>query len=313
VNQDRLTEIRNNLYRLPAMEDRLRKLRARLAEAEQDRKSLLVRYEAEAMDVQKLQDESLSAALLRLFGRYEGKLDKETQEMVQAKVNLDKAAERVKELQKERDDLSIRISELREEERFYDAELARREEELKSSTPGGKSVQYQQLEEELAGLYRQLVEIDEAISAASKAKQTAMQVVEHLKSADSWATYDVWFKGGIISHAAKYGHIDDAEAEYNRLSSNLKDLRSELKDINMSIAPGFDGIDSTTRAVDFWFDNIFTDLNVRNRIRGDMEQASELAGMIQQVINRLESSKAAAKRQIESIESQKKDLLISGE
>jgi chromosome segregation ATPase len=311
VNQDRLAEIRENLYRLPAMQDRMRKLMSRLADAEQERNSLLVQYESETLDVQKLQEESLSATLLRLFGKYEGKLDKETQEMIQAKVKYDKAVERVKELQKERDDLSRRISALLDEKLLYDAELARREQEIKSNSSGEKSIRYQQLEEEQKSLYKQLVEIDEAISAANKAYMTALRVIKHLKSADNWATYDVWFKGGIISHAAKYSHIDDAEAEYNRLSSNLKDLQRELKDINMRFSPGFDGIDSTTRAIDFWFDNIFTDLNVRNRIRGDMEHASALAGMIQRVINRLESSKSAVNRQIESVEQKKKDLLIS--
>lgn len=312
MKSDKLSEIRNKLYRLPAMEERLSKILNRIADAEMERDSLLVKYEAEAMDVENLQKESLSATLLRLFGKYDSKLDKEIQEKVQAKLEYDKAVERVKELLKERDELSLSISALRDDQRFYEAELKRREDEIKRNTAGEKSTKYHQLEEDQKNLYKQLVEIDEAIKAANRAKRTALRILEHLKSADRWATYDVWFKGGIISHMAKYGHVDNAEAEYNRLSSNLKDLERELKDINVSYIPGLTGVDSTTRAIDFWLDNIFTDLNVRKRIRGDMEEMSRLTGILQKVVSRLEQSKSAVERQIESIDYEKNQILING-
>ena len=311
MGNGKLAEIRNNLYRLPGMEERMKKLLSRIAEAEKELNSLLVQYEAESLDVEHLQKDTFSATLLRLSGRYDGRLDKETRETVQAKLAYDKAVERVSELRKERDDLSRQITELRDSKRFYEAELKRREEEIRQNTTGEKSIRYQQLEEEQTRLYRQLVEIDEAIRAAEKAKQTAMRIMDHLESAENWATYDVWFKSGIISHMAKYNHLDDAEAEYNRLSSNLRDLEKELRDVRVTSVPELSGIDSTTRAIDFWFDNIFTDLNVRNRIRSDMDRASELTGILRQIIDRLKSNQAAVKRQIDSNEQQKNELLLS--
>jgi len=311
MDNQRLKEIRDNLYQLPGLEERLNRLNRRIREAENELNSLLCRYEKESMDVEQLQKESLSAALLRLVGRYDDKLDKENQEMLEAKMQYDKAAQRVKELHREREELSGRITSLRQEERLYEAELNRREEALRQNTADEKAIRFARLESEVKHLHQQLTEIDEAIASANRAKATAMRILKHLDSAESWATYDVWFKGGIISHMAKYGHIDDAEEEFNRLASNMRDLQQELKDIDMSVHYGLSGIDSTTRAVDFWFDNIFTDLNVRNRIRKDKDQASKLIGSIQGIITKLEGRKTQIRGQINSIERQIDDLVLS--
>lgn len=310
MDNEKLMDIRNSLYRLPSLEERLKKLAVRLTEAQEDVNSLRMKYEAEAYDVERLEKESLSTTVLKLFGAYEGKLNKETEEMIAAKLAFDRATDHVKQLLAERDELSSRVSALRNDKLLYEAELGKRELEVSRSVTGEKSAKYRQLEDEKKELYKQLVETDEAIRAAERAKETAKRIIKHLDSADNWATYDVWFKGGIISHMAKYSHIDDAEADFNKLSSQMRELRRELKDVNMSSLPGFSGIDSTTRAVDFWFDNIFTDLNVRSRIRNDKDQAHNMVSMIQSIIAKLDNNKRTIKGQLSSIDQQKNDLLL---
>lgn len=312
MDNEKLIEIKNDLYRLPGLEERLKKLINRIRDAENDVSSLLHKFEAESKDVDQLQKESLSSTLLRLIGRYDGKLDKEMQEMIDAKMAYDKASERVKELYLERDDLSSRISLLRQDQQLYETELDRREKEIKNNITNERSIQYNQLETDEKVLYKQLVETDEAMLAANKAKETAKRIIKSLDSAENWATYDIWFKSGIISHMAKYSHIDNAEADFNRLSSNMKDLQRELRDVNLAAIPEMTGIDSTTRAIDFWFDNIFTDLNVRNRIRNDSDQAAKMVGIIQSIITKLEGNKSNIQRQLSSIEQSKDDLIILG-
>jgi len=311
MDNQRLKEIRDVLYQLPGLKQRLNRLQGRIQDAEDELNSLLRKFEKESRDVEQLQKESLSAMLLRLLGRYDGKLDKETQEMLEAKLQYDKAAQRVKELYREREDLGSRINELSRGELLLEAELSKREENLRQNKSDEKVIQFAKLESEVKRMHQQLTEIDEAISAANTAKETIMRIIQHLDKAESWATYDVWFRGGIITHMAKYSHIDDAEEEFNKLASNLRDLKQELKDIDMSVYHGLSGIDSTTRAVDFWFDNIFTDLNVRNRIREDKEQADKLYESILGIIRKLEGAKTKARRHIDSVEEQIGSKLMS--
>ena len=311
MDKDKLREIQDELYRLPALETRMSQLNTRIADAQRELSSLQLKYEEEALDVDNLEKETLSVMLMRLIGRYEDKLDKETEEMLQAKLEYDKAAERIRELTKDREELSLRIADLRRDKNLYEKVLEKREEELRKVTTGEKAEEFNALEKEEAEAYVQITEIEEAISAATRASQTVNRIMEYLNKADNWATYDVWFKGGIITHLNKYGNIDNAEAEFNRLHSQIRDLKRELKDVKMDSSVNYTGVDSTTRAIDFWFDNIFTDLNVRDRVRSDIDQARKLSGGIQRVISTLQDKKAATNRKIESIEHQKKELLLN--
>lgn len=311
MENERLIEIRSNLEMLPVLQERMEKLCQRIYEAEDDKRSLMHKFESESMDVEQLKKESLSAALLRLIGKYEGKLNKETQEMLTAKIEYDKASDRLKELYCQRDELGSRISVLNHDRQIYEAELKKREEAIRSNTANEAYVKYRQLEDERGMLAKQLIETDEAIRAAERVKSTADNAMAHLNSAESWATYDVWTRGGLFSHMAKYDHIDNAQSDFNRLYSQMKDLQKELSDVNIIDTMGFAGVDSTTRAIDFWFDNIFTDMNVRSRIREDKEELRILFGKIESIISKLEKNKSGITRRIGEIESKKNDLIIS--
>jgi uncharacterized coiled-coil DUF342 family protein len=142
---------------------------------------------------------------------------------------------------------------------------------------------------------------------------TAKNAMDQLDDAESWATYDIWFSKGIFSHMAKYDRIDSAEEQFDRLASQITDLKNELKDINLSVDLSLSSIDSTTRAIDFWFDNIFTDMAVRDQIRDNQDQLRGIYGKIDRVIDKLESIKSDINRQIRETEKKKDDLIFSYE
>lgn len=311
MDNEKLKEIRNSLYAIPVLEERANRLRSRIREAERNSAALREKYEAESMDVERLEKESLSATFLRLIGKYEEKLEKESREKFEAKVEFDKALAQERELKLELEELTDKISSLRSEQQLFEAELKKREQSIVSGLNEEASIKYGQLEEECGMLERQTTEINEAVRAAQRAKSTAKNALNHLESAEKWATYDVWSRNGIISHVAKYDHIDKAEEDFHRLRSQLESLKKELADIDIMGTVYMDGIDSTTRAVDFWFDNIFTDLKVRDRIRNDADQVRSLLGRIDRTISILEKKKADVRRMIDDVERRKEELLIS--
>ena len=311
MDSEKLKEIRRNLSMLPLLKERAEKLNNKIKDKEQKVHSLLQKYEKESLDIERLKKDSLSATLLKFIGRYEGKFDKEFQEMLAAKIEYDKACDRVKELYREHSEIMDRISILKIEQYAYEDELKRREQMLLSRMNDKLSIRYRQLETEREMLTRQLVEMDEALRAAYRVKNTAQNAMEHLDSAENWATYDVWFKGGIFSHMAKYDHIDKAESDFNILSSQIKDLQKELADIDIVNIPEVAGIDSVTRAMDFWFDNIFTDLSVRSQIYENMEQIRALYGKIDAIILNIERNKNKINKMLSDIECKKDELIIS--
>lgn len=311
METERLMEIQERLAYLPALQERMNKLRIRIQEVEEDVRSLLRKYEQEALDVEQIKKDTLSTTILRMIGKYEGRVNKEVEEMMTAKMEYDKAAQRMQALHQERDELGSRIAGLRQEETMYERELRKREEEIQINVTSEISIRYRELEAEEKGLSRQLVEIDEAMKAARRVIATADTAIGHLSSAEGWATYDVWAKGGILSHMAKYDHIDNAQAACNRLQSQMKDLQKELSDVNLSAHVGLTGIDSTTRAVDFWFDNIFTDLKVRDKIRNDQSDLKSLVRKMEDIVGKLHKSHGEIKGKIAELERKKQELIIS--
>ena len=311
MDKQKLIDMRNSLAMLPVLQQRLQKLEQRISEAEKDMQAVLKHYNAEVVDVEQMKKDSLSNTLLKLIKRYEGKLDKETQEMLAVKMEYDKASDRVSDLQSELYQLNSRIQVLLDNKQAYEAELKQREDIIKSSITSKAYLIYRKLQEEREKLGKQLVEIDEAKVVAHLVLGTAQSALEHLQSAEGWATYDIWARGGVISHMAKYSHIDNAQADFNRLSYQVKDLEKELSDIMIFETTYNVGIDATTRMFDFWFDNIFTDLNVRDKIRADKEEVSKLIQKIKSIIAKLEEVKLEALGKLDTVENNKKELLIN--
>ena len=311
MDSESLMEIRNNIGMIPVLEEHMEKLRKATYKAEGDVKVLLRKYEAESLDVEKLKKESFSSIILKLIGKYDNKIDKETKEMIAAKIEYDKACDRINNLYIQKDELSNRIYELNRDKDTYDSEIKRREQEIIRDVASEVYAQYMQLEEERKTLAKQSIEIDEAIRAANRVKSTIDTAIGYLDSAEGWATYDVWTKGGIISHVAKYDNIDNAKETFNRLYSQIKDLEKELSDVALLGYADFSGIDGTTRAIDYWFDNIFTDLNVRSRIREDREKLKKLYNKISGIIYDLNKNEKQIDNNIKSIENRKKELIIS--
>lgn len=99
--------------------------------------------------------------------------------------------------------------------------------------------------------------------------------------------------------------------EFNQLNSHINDFKNELLDINIQGTFDALGIDSTTRTIDFWFDNIFTDLSVRDKIRSDMERLRQLCAKVNRTINKLESTKREIKKKLGETETRKNDLIMS--
>lgn len=311
MEKEKLREIFNKLNELPVLEERMRKLMNQINEAEIAAELLKNKYNSESLDVEKLLKESFSVKLLQFIGRYEGKLTKEKQEELAAKLEYDKSCARIDQLYTQRDELSVRINSLKNDQQLYKNELERRREEILRNVNNERFMRYKKLEDRISELSRQNIEIDEALKAADKTIAIAKDAEDNLSSAEGWATYDVWTKGGIFSHMAKYDRIDSAEAAFGMLEDQLKDLHKELADVNIHGSSELIYVDSTTRAIDFWFDNIFTDINVRSMIQENISKLNELYEQIDSVKRTLEQNKIDIHNELDRLEKEKDELLIA--
>jgi len=306
-----IIKLRDRVLALPALEKEMDILRKEILIAKSDVSGLLRQYEKESRDVEQIQKSSLSAFLLQITGKYEERLRKEQREEIDAKLDYDRAVTRLEDLENKRTELASQISDLLADKKAYQAELENRKRGLEDKTEGPESEEYIELERERSAIISQNTEILQALTAASRAKSTAQGALKSLKSAQGWATYDALTRGGIISHVKKYEHVDNAERAFHTLSSQLRSLQSELKDVHGLTASGFSEISSGQRAVDFWFDNIFTDLSVRKKVVNNAEEVERILRSISTVESKLNSKLKQQESALANNRKREETLLLS--
>jgi len=274
-----LLEKRDRVLTLPALENRMTLLEEEIREAEDDLSKLREQYKRENRNVERLEKESFSALLLRLVGKLETRLEETKLDEINAKLAYDRASTHIGNLMDEKLELTSRISALKAEEKTYSAELEARRIQIAKQLNEPQGIRYAELGLERNNIISQISKLGEALRVASLSASTARKIATSLDKAEGWATADI-FIGGILVHLAKYSHIDDAENNFHILSSQLRELMYELRDVPDLTIPSLNIISSTQRTIDFWFSNIFTSLSVRDKIEDNAEEISKLLNNI---------------------------------
>lgn len=254
--------------------------------------------EKEQEDVDHLEGKSLAAFFYRISGRMDEKMSKEKEEAYSAAVKY-KAA--VRELENVKKDLAWCQDELKPlsgcQQRYRQA-LAEKLHRIKS-IGGAASIEILELEEKLSGLEKQKKEIREAIDAGNQALDMTERVLKELGSAEDWGTFDV-FGGGLLSDLQKHSHLDSAQEMIEDLQERLRRFRTELSDVNMENRAELQvNIQGFLRFADYFFDNIFTDWTVLNRISESKRQVLETRTEILQILEYLRANQNAAEKQQE--------------
>ena len=305
---DDLFALQQKVAKKPLLESKLYELHTQRRQYDNQVISLRVAFRKEQEDVEKLEGRSLANYFYQVIGKLDDKLDQERKEAYAAKVKLD-AAERelagiesdIKEIQEQITDVLVA------EARYKDAlELKRRQ--LKDS---GTQVadQILSMEERIAALQAQKQEIKEAISAGYSARSTADRILSELEDADGWNTWDMFGGGGIITHMAKHSHLDEAQDLVSDLQSKLRRFKTELADIqitaNMQV-----NVDGFLRFADYFFDGLFADWAVGDKINQSMNSVSSTKSQISRTLDKLNSMEQAADRGIASLKQQLDELIV---
>ncbi|MCL2575549.1 MAG: hypothetical protein FWE33_03860 [Defluviitaleaceae bacterium] len=301
--------IRLQVLELPYLRHKAAQINARVLELHKKVDELLRAYEKEKKDVDRLVGESFSSFIFRLIGRYEDKLDKEQREEIEAKLAYDKAVSELAHYEAEHKELHGRVSTIQADEAAFKKEIERR----RKIVAQADIAKYTSIEAEYAEIVARRIEVMDASNIAKRAMDAAKIATRFFEKARGWATFDVWTRGGLLTHVAKYDNIDNAEAAFNDMSNNLSRLRNELKDIHgLKISHILDReqISSCQRAVDFWFDNIFTNLSVRGKIVNNAEIVTSAMKSIEEVQKVLDARLAELEKEYDDNRQKEKKFLI---
>jgi hypothetical protein len=305
----RLADAAAQLHRHQATAARAEELAARCGRMETEIAALRSAHAIEERDVERLDGLSLTRILLSLRGAREDRLARERAEADAARYRAVEAQARLDALRRDHGAARAELARLASAQETYDAVLDEKATYLTGSDdPRGRSLVA--LAQEQGRLTEEAREVAEASEAARTALDALARLDRTLGSASAWSTYDTFFNGGLVGSMIKHDRLDQAAREAAHADQCLVVLRTELADVDGS-APltASVAVDGTTRFIDVWFDNIFTDFAVRDRIQRAKENVTAAGARVRSLLAELGQRAERTQQRLAAIDTARVDLL----
>ncbi|MFJ1627335.1 hypothetical protein [Marinilactibacillus psychrotolerans] len=248
-----------------------------------------VHYEEETEDIEEAGEKSFAYFIRTVIGSQERKIEKEKQEQIEARYQLDKVSEQLEEAKANYEQLAFNVTKTR-------AELEDLKKIIAVSDPSYKEKVDEESKKRM-GWRQELVEVDEAFNAGESILNRIDEALKYLGSANSWSTMDM-LGGGFFTDMMKYDKIDEAENLMSKVESELRRYELELKDVEYEWNSSYEFISGGHRAMDIFFDNIFTDISNNKKINNNINSLENLKNQIITVQNRLKGMKREIKEKI---------------
>lgn len=280
----RLNEVAENRRLRDKLKSRLNHLHEKLLADTQQLEQLQKQLEKENMDVKKLEALSLTALFYTVLGSREQQLEKERQELLSAQLRVGRLTHNVHALETECQELQQKIRELRGVDAQHEKLLAEKESLLRvNQHPALRELD--ELSQKLATLQRKEKEIDEAVTAARIVREGLADLIETLKSAKNWGTWDM-LAGGLIITAIKHDAINEAREKVHQVQVDMTKLQKELADVRniTDLEINFGGLELFA---DFFFDSLIMDYIIQLKIFNSLKKAVQAYEKVQEVSNRL--------------------------
>ena len=259
--------------------------------------------------VERLEHLSLTRVLAALHGSREDALAREQAEVQAARYRVAQAQQHLDAVRAELGQLEDRQAQLAEAPRAYTDALAAKEEYLTHSADA-RGARLMALAQERGRLTAELNELHRASDDADAAVQALGGVQDRLGSAASWSTFDTYFDHGMVGNAIKHDRIDQAAEAARTADARLAALRADLAELGgyepttprLEVSAGF-------KFADIFFNNIFTDLAVGQRIRdarANVDQAAQRVGALR---DQLKDQIGTLTERLAAMDSERRQLL----
>ena len=248
----------------------------------------IANLEKENRDLERLRNDSFSNTLLKLFGNFDRRYDKEYREIIGAKVEFDKAyamkiaaARRVKEVEADIEEKKLRLRNIKED-------VLRRHPDMNQVIS--------ERQQQILAIQHEWRETNEAEQAGLAVLEALSDIISGLDAADVLSTWDLITDSSLILDFLKHDKLDAAEASLLHLEQTVYTFARELRDLDFVFESDLETISSTQRALDIFFDNLFSDWGTKVIIEKNIENLKKLQDSTEDVMESL----AAKKRELET-------------
>ena len=266
----------------------------------------ITQWAKEERDVEKLEKLTWSSVMASIRGNKEEDLDREKREAYAARLRLQEAERQLAEIRSEIRMRQDRLSMSADCEQKYQALLLEKAESIRKQDPV-LSEKLTELEQRELGLTSRKKELKEALAAGEMALSHIYDAMKDLHSAGNWGTWDI-LGGGLIADAMKYSAMDEAQKKMELVQSDLRRYEAELADVAQTAA--FDlQPEGFLQFADFFWDNIFADFAVRDKIYQSQDQMQELKVKVSRIQNGLEQELKETEQGLSALQDEKNELI----
>ncbi|WFD09872.1 hypothetical protein [Tepidibacter hydrothermalis] len=262
------------------------------------------RWEKEQRDVDKLENGSLTSFFLQIIGNLDKKIEKEEIEALKAKEIYESTKHEIESTKKQILAMKDQVDKLYDLNKEYNILWIQKEEKLLKSNTSTKE-QYEKYIDKIASLKSIDKELKEAVDAGKILLKELYKAKEKFESAHSWGVFDM-FGGGLMSSMIKHDHINEANDIINNVKSLIKKFERELKDVDIEIDVNITTFD---KFGDIFFDNIFSDMMVQDKINNVLGQVKSGILCVENKVKDLEKAILNNKIEIDVLDEKRVSLV----
>ena len=308
-----LKDLNKELTEILELRRRKDRLQRQFELARQQRRKESERLEAqekqlrkERQDVERLEKLSLTGLFVTILGSKEEQLEKERQEALAASLKYQQSQDALRRIDDDIASLERDLQAVGDPDLRYESVL-RQKENLLAQSGDARARRLLEIGEQLSGDQSQQREVAEAITAGKAALGDLRAVIDSLRSAEGWGTWDL-LGGGLLATAAKHARIDYASGAVNAAQYSLQTFQRELADIGSQVGDLIT-ISSFDTFADYFFDGLIVDWIVQSKIQESRSRAESMAQQVEQILSRLDSRSKDLEMQLASLNAEKQRIL----
>jgi hypothetical protein len=294
-----LQQLQTKIAEKQWLHKRLEELKAEVIQQELRVQDLYEQHNKENADVKNLESLSLVGLFYAVLGNKEQQLEKERQEALRAQLTYDEARRSLELLRSDVVNVQNRLEAIGEVETTFEAKLETKLSLLLLSAHPvaielkNQHTQWQQLQ-------LQQREICEALEAAKQYQEWLLLLISQIQQAKNWGTWDL-MGGGWVAGMAKHNHLESARQTVAGLRHHAFKLKKELADLNRTLYTDIE-VDAFERFVDIFFDNLFSDWMVQQKISKSLESAEKVRYELHDLMMKLTEEHSQMVKKVKSEE-----------
>lgn len=262
----------------------------------------------EQEDVDRLESFSWARIVSTVKSARATDLERETAERDAARYAVADAEARDGMARREVDGITAQLDQLGDVDRRYADALAAKEQWVSGQAPD-VAARLVELATRRGVLTAEDGEGREAYAAGVEAGELLRHADRLLGSAGSWATWDTFGGGGLLTDMMKYDKLDQVSEVLRRTDLALGRFSRELADLRIAGVETV-AVDGLTRTFDVFFDNIFSDMAVRSRIQQARHRVGSALEAVDDLLRELDERGRAIAAELEDLGRLREELLL---